>query len=170
MRRNDETWSERLVQRLTHIWPICNILMKSIAINWRLHCASNIFKHLSCKPGRFIQRSGNLRMIRAICHGKMTGPFEASFSWRPAWPFWSLSLHYNVCSAFQQLTETDLLGSCCHVMLPLATATFVPAYGALCVLVQARPTPMRLGRFRFRFTSTSDRKAFEHLNHGAPVY
>ena len=102
MRRNDETWSERLVQRRTHIGPYA-ILMKSIARNGRLHFALNIFKHLSCKPGRFIQRSGNLRMIRAICHGKMTGPFEASFSWRPAWPFWSLSLHYPGVEGLREL-------------------------------------------------------------------
>ena len=119
--------------------------MLSIDIATVLQTSSNAC-HLTCKPGRFRQWSGNLSMIQTIRSGKMTGPFEAFFSPRPAWPFWSLSLHYNVCSAwcwkiaeglmfqmFWHLTQTDLSGSCCHFMLPLATATFVAMYGVLYV-------------------------------------
>ena len=37
----------------------------------------------------------------AIRNGKMTGPFEAFFSWWPAWPFWSLSLRYRVSTVWR---------------------------------------------------------------------
>ena len=168
MRNNDETWSRCLAQRRTHIGPIsdtaeivCYGMMPPLC-----------FKHAHCKPGRFMQWSGNLSIIRAIRHGNMTGHFDAILSWGPAWPFWSLSLHYRVCSAwcwriaeglmFQQLVETGLSGSCCHItLLTLATATFVAVYGVLCVLIQACPTPKRLGRCWFCFKRTGIGKLLE---------
>ena len=165
MRNNDEPWSRCLAQLRTHIRPISDT---AETVCYQLTLPPLWFKHSNCKPGRFMHWSGNLSIIRAIRHGNMTGPFEAIFSWRPAWPFWSLSLHYNVCSAwcwriadvlmFQRLTETDLLGSCCHIMLPLAAATCVAVYGVLCVLIQALPTPRRLGSFWFCFKRTGIEK------------
>ena len=46
-------------------------------MDWRLHCASNILKHLSCKPGRFMQWSGNLRVD------------PGNPQWEDDWPLWN---------------------------------------------------------------------------------
>ena len=168
MRNNDETWSRCLAQRRTHIRPISD----TAEIVCYGMTPPLCFKHLSCKPGRFMQWSGNLRID------------PGNPQWEDDWPLWSIlfltacltflvtvtSLPFVFClllkdcwriveglifQMFQQLTETGLSGSCCHITLwPLATATFVAVYGVLCVLIQACPTPKRLGRCWFCFKRT----------------
>ena len=175
MRNNDETWSRCLAQRRTHIRPIsdtaeivCYGMMPPLC-----------FKHAHCKPGRFMQWSGNLSIIRAICHGNMTGPFWSNLFLRACLTFLVTvtSLPCVFClllkdcwriveglmfQMFQQLAETGLSGSCCRItLLTLATATFVAVYGVLCVLIQACPTPKRLGRCWFCFKRTGIGKLLE---------
>ena len=83
------------------------------------------------------------------CDGKMAGTFEACFPFGPAISLWSLSFHYHVTMCvpsglerllkvwrFNNKRQSDLSGSFCRVMFPLATATFVAVSSVLCVLIQ----------------------------------
>ena len=122
------------------------------------------FKHSNCKPGRFMQR-GNLSIIRAISHGKMTDPFEI---------LWSI-LFLTACLTFL-VTVTSLQCVFCVVLkdcwrADVSTANEDWLVGQLlpyhvtssrsylccsvrCSIIQALPTPRRLGSFWFCFKRT----------------